>query len=94
MFFCFVLLEIACTIMPVTPIIITVVNIHTTNNCHHVDFIIPIDAIRPTPAGMKKKAKWSNKKFVTLEMLSTLTVLVHNKINNITIPKILPGIGN
>ena len=79
------LLIIACTIIPVTPIIIVVVNIQTINNCHQVDFIIPSEAISPTPAGIKKNAKWSNKKFVTLDMLSTLTILVHNKINLIKI---------
>lgn len=79
--------------IPVTPIIIIVVDIHTTNNCHHVDFIIPSEVISPTPAGIKKKAKCSNKKFVTVEILSILTILVHNKINSITMPKILPGTG-
>ena len=82
-----------CVTRPVTTRVIIVVKKHMKNILCHVDFKTEKEAIIPTLAGIKKKAKFFIKKSETVSIHSSLIIFRHKQNNNKTIPNILPGIG-
>ena len=56
--------------------------------------IISKEVISPTPAGIKKNARWSRKNEDIVSIFSTLITLVQRSRSRIIIPIILPGTGS
>ena len=72
---------------------IAVVTTHTMISFTQVCSIIPNEFISSAPAGIKKNARWSNKKSEIFSIWLTLITLVHRRTSKMIIPKMLPGIG-
>lgn len=92
-FFLFNRLTINCTIKPVEAITIAVVTIQTIMICIILDFKSPREVIKLTPAGIKKKAKWSKKKVDTVSTCSTFIIFVQSATRSNNRPIMFPGIG-
>jgi len=66
---------------------------HTNNILWKLSLSKLIEVIRPTPAGIKKKAKLSKKNLLTLFICSNFIILNIKESNNIIIAIIFPGTG-
>jgi hypothetical protein len=56
-------------------------------------FSIPAYAIRPTPEGIKKNAKWSSRNLLASSIISSFITPQSKQIKSNIIPMILPGSG-